>query len=352
MAFAIGGLLYAVSLYIVGYRFFGSGIQRDTVLFAEGLKFLASVGCIYFLGVFLPAKERLLLVALISLAVLVPIAIGATDKRDLILDPNTWVGAPFEAANYQALARSLLPLAAIAMAFLKKHRYQSLIVGPTLLALFLIGGRSEFAAGLVLSAAWAFVVIIRQASRYVVLAAIVALILFSLTFGGIWLRASMYSGEQVDRGVVLSTEPATKIAPRQMEMVNLEGSASWQHRERLLKEGWAALIRSPIFGDYGGQIKSGGFGDYIHNALSAWRQFGILGFVLYVGGCVGAFLFSAKAVVFGRSNDPRLLLAFYLSAMSLVMILMFKAVFWTLPLLGWGLIAGYLAAGRRPSTIQ
>ncbi|ELA8174867.1 hypothetical protein ABFT02_002223 [Vibrio alginolyticus] len=44
-----------------------------------------------------------------------------------------------------------------------------------------------------------------------------------------------------------------------------------------------SLYNNLFWGDYGGQVKTLGYvGEYIHNIISYWRQFGVISFVLII----------------------------------------------------------------------
>ncbi|CAN7607192.1 hypothetical protein [Devosia sp. LjRoot3] len=330
-----------VIAYVLGYRVFGDAVQQHRVLFSEGIKFAGSAACIYLIGVLMPRNGPITGLVVVSLAVTVSISIALSDRDALKLDPNTWNGLIYEAANYQALARSVLPVVAIAIAFVRSPLKQAIMIGPSLLALFMIGGRSEFIGGTVLAFAWGITCLSRKLYWPAAVAVLFSMLLFVLALGGLWAEKNLPFFETAFEH---PSSPA-EITPRQMEIFDPEGSRSLDERSQLLHEGWAAIVSSPIIGDYGGQFRSNeDFGRYIHNALSSWQQFGLLGFILYLTGCVGAFVHSAKAVLIDRCDDPKVRLAFYWSAMSLVLIATVKAVFWALPMLSWGIVAGLMAS--------
>src|SRR5690606_37425043 len=101
--------------------------------------------------------------------------------------------------------------------------------------------------------------------------------------------------------------------------------------------GWEAILANPIFGDFGGHIRESGPGYYIHNILSAWRQFGLVGFVLFAGLSAGTLVVSMSAVLASRRPKHLELLALYMNALVFTALLAAKPLLWSLPAWAWGL---------------
>jgi len=69
---------------------------------------------------------------------------------------------------------------------------------------------------------------------------------------------------------------------RMLAFLDLGSDASMIERSFLFREGLSSIQKNWFLGDYGGQLKYGGLGSYIHNYLSLWRQFGILTFMAFL----------------------------------------------------------------------
>lgn len=67
---------------------------------------------------------------------------------------------------------------------------------------------------------------------------------------------------------------------RHLQIFDLEHNSSWEARQNLTEINIKQIINQPILGAYGSH-RSLGDGAYIHNILSAWQQFGLLGFILF-----------------------------------------------------------------------
>jgi O-antigen ligase len=64
--------------------------------------------------------------------------------------------------------------------------------------------------------------------------------------------------------------------------LDTEHDTSLDYRSYLFQRGWEQIKDSPVFGNYNGFLEYGGKGDYIHNILSYWHQFGFLPFATLV----------------------------------------------------------------------
>lgn len=93
------------------------------------------------------------------------------------------------------------------------------------------------------------------------------------------------------------------LSGRMFQFLTLGEDNSWDFRDWQLREGIEHIKESPFFGAYGSQVRLlGRIGDYIHNFLEVWRQFGFIPFlVIFVLG-VALLVFAIKLVRFG-SND-------------------------------------------------
>jgi O-antigen ligase len=128
-----------------------------------------------------------------------------------------------------------------------------------------------------------------------------------------------------------------EIQSRQTELINLASSRSWQVRMYLQDIAIKLIIQSPILGVFGGHVLEGGStSTYSHNVLSAWVNYGVVGFLLYILLTTIAIVVSVYYFLNRKYNDDWLL-SFCINFVSLVLMTGAKSVFWTLPALGWGL---------------
>ncbi|MFT7405570.1 hypothetical protein [Zhongshania sp.] len=130
------------------------------------------------------------------------------------------------------------------------------------------------------------------------------------------------------------------LSNRQFEVLDLQSSSSWNARLILQDAAINQIDRSIIFGSFGGHIEnSGSVGGYSHNALSAWVNYGLLGFVLYLGLSIYAFAISLRGVIQTDGESSPWVLALFLSLICLILIIFSKSVFWILPAFSWGVCA-------------
>lgn len=120
-----------------------------------------------------------------------------------------------------------------------------------------------------------------------------------------------------------------------------EGSdTSWSFREWQLQAGWNHISASPLFGDYGSDLRLlGRFGDHIHNFLEVWRQFGVLPFLLVVFLCLVAAYRSLFALIHHFSTEA----IFAAGVVSFVVVEIAFSRSWGTPyvFLAFGLVAGF-----------
>jgi len=197
------------------------------------------------------------------------------------------------------------------------------VVAVGAIVLFFVGARSEFYGFLLVGGAWAGLTFLQRSLSKKIIILLAVLLLASTGLLTVGLRGS-----------------------RQLEVFDLASASSWQARQQLLEEGVAAIAASPLIGQFGGQIATDRFGTYIHNGLSAWRQFGLVGFLLYGGIVISSVMLAMKAVFLRRRRDPKWIAALYMNLMCVALIVVAKSVFWELPAFAWGLTAGALLQDR------
>lgn len=338
-----------VAVYAVGYALFGSGVQRSPEMFLESAKLLIGWGCLYCIGyLFRPdaAMVRLLLYSLMAMAAITLLMIDPAD----LLHPGEG------GASYHWFANAIVFVAIFALA-LAPLRVQPAVVAVALCSLFVIGSRAEFYGFAILILGWAMIHVWQRRIDPIV-NAMVATLLVSVVAGAALPHLSVENistpavspSAAVRNSALLPLLPSDETSfQRQLEIANLTTSRSWQDRESFLIKGWAGIKSSPLAGDYGGQLRDGGsIGSYIHNGLSAWRQFGLVPFLIYAVLCLAPFCVAGWRVARGET-DPLWMLTLYAGGFTLLLVVMAKSVFWALPALAWGLLAQQLTCDQAAS---
>lgn len=218
-----------------------------------------------------------------------------------------------EVASYQVLARSALAIIIVSLVSQRSSSVRSTIIIGGIITLYILGARSEFVSFFILVIVL-FALFIMKDPRYF-LFCIIAVLVFYLAF------------------IVLEIE----IQSRQLELMNLASSTSWQVRMHLQGIAINQIVQSPILGVFGGHVIEGGStSTYAHNVLSVWVNYGVIGFLIYIMLTTIATAGSVYYIV-SRSYSDDWLLSFSFNFVSLVLITGAKSAFWPLPALGWGL---------------
>jgi len=230
--------------------------------------------------------------------------------------------------SYQGFARYFSSTALVTIAITKAYIRKALIIFIACIGLFFLGSRSDL---------FGFLFIIP-----------IFFIDFSSnikTLKNILMSIIFFTVLTATAGILFQDSFLSKIENnRALEVMDLTQSSSWKSRNTLEEEAKAAILQSPIIGDYAGQVKStGNAGNYVHNFLSAWRQFGLLGFLLFISICTYSLYISIKYTFTYRQTEPLVLLGLYINLYSFFLLLFSKSVFWFYPALGWGLSLAIMA---------
>ena len=127
---------------------------------------------------------------------------------------------------------------------------------------------------------------------------------------------------------------------RHSQILDIKSSSSWQEREYLYEINVQKIIDSPILGNYGSH-KELGEGTYIHNALSAWQQFGLVGFLLYIILILTPVLFSIY-YIFKDKDKYNIYPLFFISFYVMILCLATKPIFWPYAGISLGLLFSYM----------
>lgn len=221
-----------------------------------------------------------------------------------------------EVSGYQSLARNLLVTVVLLICYSKKAINTSFLVITAVFCLFYLGARSEFVAFIFF--AILFVVIkTRYHKKYFFV--ILATLLGALTLF-----------------VVFQDE---LLASRQLQLLDLSDSSSWNAREGLKEAGIKQILDNPVFGLFGGHVLSGGVGRYIHNSLSGYVNYGAYFYFNYMFISIYITLNSFYRVL-KHPNQQKWWYSFSINSCCLILILFSKPVFWPIPFFAWGVYFG------------
>jgi hypothetical protein len=302
---------------------FGEVWQRRPLLFIETLKLCASWVALYAVGNFIVVGRSLsnvLLACLAMMAAITPFLVQTDPFSPLETDRWRFQG---QVSNYAGFANSVACVGLILMgAFHSSARLQTVAVVFSLFCLLLLGARFELGAFLIVVMLWLLVAGFN--TRVLSVSGLLVLALAGLV------------------SVAVAVAIGATSIQRYAEILDIQNSGSIRERLLMFSHGLADIKANPITGNYAGQTEMRGeFGDYIHNALSAWRQFGLLPFVIYCSCIVTAFVLPLKRVASGSAN-PKVHMALYAGFYSLILAVAAKSVFWSIPALAWGLCASVL----------
>lgn len=215
-----------------------------------------------------------------------------------------------EMANYQGLARSVFYFFLFYIVLLDSKLLKSFLYGVLVFLLFLIGSRTEFFLSLVI-APFFFVYNYKR----------VGLLLFLLL---------------ILIGMLIVPFSSVDLGQRYEVIVSPSSDASLSQRSELHDSGWANIQEHYLVGDFLGQVREyDGVGYYMHNFLSAWRQYGIIGLLLFCYLNIVCF-FIASWFFFRGKGAPIKEFCFYLALSSLLAVLFVKSISWPMPGIVWG----------------
>jgi len=233
------------------------------------------------------------------------------------------------ALSYQGLARSAAytALAAIAFSFGQRKELAFFLMGAV--SIFFIGARSELVAYMLLLPIICYLQYKNGGGRKILGVGV-------LVMGGIIFAGTAW----IDQ---ISTS-------RQFQLFDIGNSTSMQARNQLSESGWEGIAGSPFVGDFGGHVIYGSSGGYMHNAFSAWRQLGMIGFFLYLVLNLAplAHLLS-RLLKRPREVQGQIKYLLYLSVFNAALVAAVKPVFWVFPAFLWGAYLSFLIAEKTPS---
>jgi hypothetical protein len=198
---------------------------------------------------------------------------------------------PDSLATYQGFARSYIYTYLIVICVTKTIGMRFLLYVMATFALFLNGARSEFVAVL-LSIPMIELYYIR---RKLILVSCVAFLLALF-------------GMNVDAIVGMLPDNRT------LQLLDLSHSSSAVARQHLASDAWRTIAENPILGGFASYPD----GHYAHNILSAWVDFGLVGFLGFAGLLIAPEFYLFFNGFFSREKSREFILAF--SFLSIVIL--------------------------------
>jgi hypothetical protein len=256
-------------------------------------------------------------------------------------------------ATYQGYATSVAFVAMLCLASVRA-RMQPLILGLGFAALLALSSRADLLGFGFVALAWAIATILQRRFRLVAIgvgSSLSALLISAMLTGLLPnpvtpLLTSGILSLPPQTSSLKTSRPVTTPAFRNRELLDVAEAQTYGIRAQLMRKGMADIAASPILGVYGGQARDGSLhGTYVHNALSAWSQFGLVPFLLYIGLCLATV---AGALLLPDQTSPEWRLTLFVGIFTTVLAFLLKSVFWAMPALAWGLLAARLDSGAGP----
>lgn len=283
----------------------------QALIFATGL---------FYTGFFLNSKSKTLhtALALSAAALILFLTFYTLSTGKIMFYARFYFDTTDSIATYQGFARSAFFVYVILMMMARSATASFIWTVLGTYTLFVLGARSEF---------FAF---------FAVALISICLRLFRDPWMSIYILLAFLGLSLLGPIIFESVQDS-----RQLEVLDLSSSTSWQARKSLLAQSYSVLLNSPLWGEFGGHIRiSGHGGGYVHNALSGWMNYGIIPFLVYVLTVSFSTLMSGLRVFMSETNSSAWSLCFAINISSLLLIAVSKPVFWPVPALGIGM---YLA---------
>lgn len=276
------------TLVLVGYFFIQNNKERSLkiLLIFSGLFFLYAM-------VYMITEGKFML------------NFGASENSDL-----------GKVAGYQSIARSFLLISFFCIAFLKNRTFSIFATIGFAILLFAIGARSEFYAFIAAILAYHFLLSLKLKTSMI---AIIIILVSSVGLG-------TYFFDQISES-------------RQFQIVNLDESSSWNAREQFEEKAIRDIKNNPILGDFGGHVRDGSVGEGAHNIYSAYSNYGLIFFILFL--LINLYIFIKSTVkLIQLPNNKEWNFLFLLSFSVVLLLFTGKSVFWIIPYLLWGVFLG------------
>ncbi|WP_180023415.1 hypothetical protein [Acinetobacter sp. YH1901134] len=221
-------------------------------------------------------------------------------------------------SGYQAIARNFLIISLFTYSFTQNKYIQILLLGLCAFAIFSIGARSEMVAFILSLITLNLILIFRNKANFITSIVIISIFIFGFMFFN-----SQFSDS------------------RQLEIFDLQQSSSWSVRQQLQENAIQTISNNWFWGDFGSHANGDNVGNYSHNVLSAYVNFGLIFFVTYL---ILNFLFLAISFfkLLSNKNSQVWIFSFLMCFVSFFLVITTKPVFWPVPFFAWGLVMGAL----------
>ncbi len=286
----------------------------------------------FFVGSFYPIKTTAQRVILLGFAiVLVCVLVHAMAVHQSLLGPLLVFAAgdpDLQTSHYQGVGRSIMVTAIVLSALTPRHWQQLAVLSLAVAALLALGSRAHLFTTVGLTVATLLLSTLSAKRR-------IALAVFTVVAAtALWLGWSVFLGT------------------RAAEVLDLSTSGSWQARLEVQALALDVIRTSPLLGEFGYHLREIGAGGYAHNALSAWTEFGLVGFLLY-GSLITYFTaLSFRKLLSLRTSSRLWRMSFGLNLASLVLALAAEPVFSAVPALGWGFAVNAILEERRSRVLD
>ena len=219
-------------------------------------------------------------------------------------------------SGYQSIARSFLLISFFCIAFLKNRTFSIFATIGFAILLFAIGARSEFYAFLAAILAYHFLLSLKLKTSMI---AIIIILVSSVGLG-------TYFFDQISES-------------RHFQIVNLDESSSWNARKQFEEKAIRDIKNNPILGNFGGHVRDGSVGESAHNIYSAYSNYGLIFFILFL--LINLYIFIKSTVkLIQLPNNKEWNFLFLLSFSVVLLLFTSKSVFWEVPFLLWGAFLG------------
>jgi len=316
-------IIYMLIWASVNY-FFGDGYQRDYPLYQETLQnvFVWSVVYTAFRNLSFNSKFMKIILPALLAGMLV---ISFLNISGEMFNAAQLASGEVRVATYQGFARSAFVTALLLLSASRGWRLSAYVI-ITLVLLFILGARSEFAGFFV---AGGLIVLARERAKRSVL---VWMPLFLALFVYILLATDVLEG-----------------GSRIINLLDLKADASAQMRLVFQAHALKTISSHWLLGGYGSELELGELGDYAHNALSAWVSYGLIGFLMFTGMNMAAMFSSARATFMESLSYSRPSTAFFLGVSGFCVLSMVasKVVYDPIFAVAWGSYASSKLVGLK-----
>ena len=219
-------------------------------------------------------------------------------------------------ATYQFYARLYAPLSILVISIMSSFFKKLLPIILSIFCMVFIGARTEMLLMILVFPLYYFIMNFARTSKILIMISF-----FVISIGFVVVFSDDFIGY-----ISLNSRLST--------LVELSSDGSLNERDKALQFSIGEIIESPFFGNYGSYTSYGGLGYYPHNILSAWNNYGILGFSQYlILFCM--FLFKTFRISLSRriNNYSRAGIAMLIFSF----IALFVAKECTYPILGFGI---------------